>query len=86
MFSVLLTMALLSNPNNPKLMRPLVPTPQMRIDSVYQELERNRAPRIIPGTVPYPYPPLPSYPKPFENVYPYWYNPYPYNPYYRPYY
>ena len=44
-----------------------VPTPPMRIESVYQDLERNRAVPIIPGTLAYPYQPLPSYPTPFSN-------------------
>ena len=72
------------------------PTPQMRIDQVYGDMERNRAVRT-PRTLYDYYPglaPRPSYARPFDNyppmfwdrpVYPY-YQPYyqPYRPYYRP--
>lgn len=63
-----------------------ISTPDMRIQQIIEQEKMNRAPRILPGTLPYPYPTPPSYPRPFEN---YW-NPgpyyYPYQPYYQPYY
>ena len=66
------------------------PTPSMRIESVYQELERNRAVPVTPGSLWNPFQPLPSLPKPFSEpqyfqpLYnnPFWHPDYPY--YYRP--
>jgi len=64
---------------------PLHPTPAMRIESVYQDMERNRAVRVIPGSLPYPYPALPSYPTPFSDRQSPFIQSY-YSPYYSPYY
>jgi hypothetical protein len=56
---------------------PMTPTPYMRIEQIIEQERMNRAPRILPGTLPYPYPRPPSGYKPFEDYY--------YSPYYRPY-
>ncbi len=63
---------------------PLTPTPPMRIEQVYKQMEDNRAVRILPGTLPQPYYTPPLVMRPFDN-YP---SPYftPYTPYYSPYY
>jgi hypothetical protein len=39
----------------------------MRIQQVIEQEQINRALMIIPGSLSYPHPQLPSYPKPFDN-------------------
>ena len=61
-----------------------IPTPPMRIQQIIEQDHQNRVISVTSGSLPYPYPVLPSYSKPFDNLP----SPYftPYKPYYQPYY
>jgi hypothetical protein len=60
---------------------PVTPTPPMRIQQVIEQ--EYRLPMVVPGSIPYPYPQLPSYPRAFDNLPSPYFTPYhPYYPYY----